>query len=85
VRGQYGEGDELRRIAEFLRDRLKGRRICDLLPLIWFDEMAWRTVLLSQTLAAVGICRNSAPGGEDDDKAALQREPISWAFSWGAS
>jgi hypothetical protein len=49
-----------------LRYRLEGRRICQLLTLVWLDDMARRTVLLSQTPAAVGVCSKSVLAGEHD-------------------
>jgi hypothetical protein len=84
VWGQDRERDEFRGVAEFLRDRLKGRRVCHLLPLVWFDEMAWRTVLLSQTLAVICICRNSALGGKDDGKQYCDTAEFHGLSSWSA-
>jgi len=64
MRGEYGECDRFRRISVFLRDRLKRRRIRQLSTLVRFDEMARRTMLLSEASAVVGVCSHRGLGGE---------------------
>ena len=61
------ERDLFRRIAEFSGDGLEGRRVGDLLALIWFDDVAWRAVLLGLTFPIVGVGGKRALGGKDDD------------------
>jgi len=60
MRGEYGECDRFRRISVFLRDRLKRWRIRQLSTLVCFDEMARRTMLLSEASAVVGVCSLAA-------------------------
>jgi hypothetical protein len=63
VRGEDRERDLFRRIAVLSGDGLEGRRVGDLLALIWFDDVARRAVLLGLTFSVVGVGGKGGPGG----------------------
>jgi hypothetical protein len=54
----------MRSLPAHFRISAKGRRIRQLSTLVCFDEMATRTMLLSEASAVVGVCSHRGLGGE---------------------